>query len=340
MKYIDEYRDPTVVQGLLACIRNRAQNLKEPVTFMEVCGSHTYAIGRFGMRNILPENIRLLSGPGCPVCVTSVHDVDCALFLAGQKNVIFTTFGDMLRVPGTDGNSLEKVRAKGADVRVVSSVMDCLLLAKDNPAKEIIFMGIGFETTSPTIAAMVKTSRQKGIDNFSVFCVHKTIPPAMIALMANPNLKVDGFICPGHVSVIIGADAYSFIPERDRAAVVVGFEPIDILEGIYMLLGQCAAGDKKVEIQYQRVVTRQGNKKALEILYDVFETAQAGWRGLGELPGSGLKFRQPYESFDTTKRLIFLRLNPLKLKAAPAARFFRALRRRMNARYLIRFARR
>lgn len=302
MKYIDEYRDPTVVQGLLVCIRNRAQKLKEPVTFMEVCGSHTYAIGRFGMRNILPENIRLLSGPGCPVCVTSVHDVDVALFLAGQENVIFTTFGDMLKVPGTDGNSLEKIRAKGADVRVVSSVMDCLSLVKDNHAKEIIFMGIGFETTSPTIAAMVKTSRQKGIENFSVFCVHKTIPPAMVALMANPNLKVDGFICPGHVSVIIGADAYSFIPERDRAAVVVGFEPIDILEGIYMLLGQCAANDKKVEIQYQRVVTRQGNKKALEILYDVFETAPAAWRGLGELPGSGLKFRQPYESFDTTKR--------------------------------------
>lgn len=302
MKFIDEYRDPAIVQTLLKRIESTAKKISRTVTIMEICGSHTYAIGRFGIRKLLPENIRLISGPGCPVCVTSARDVDIALYLAGLDNVMFATFGDMLRVPGTGSDSLQKKRAAGADVRVVSSADECITMAQANPQKDIIMMGIGFETTAPTIAAVVASCQKKEIKNFSVFSVHKIVPPAIDALLADPLLKIDGFLCPGHVSIMIGADAYRMIPDAGRAAVITGFEPVDILEGIWMLLEQIENGKMEVAIQYSRGIKPEGNVRAMSLLHSIFETADAGWRGLGVIPQSGLNFRENYLSFDALKR--------------------------------------
>lgn len=302
MKFIDEYRDPAVVKALLKRIEAAAQKTSRIVTIMEICGSHTYAIGRFGIRKLLPDNIRLISGPGCPVCVTSARDVDIALYLSGLNNVIFATFGDMLRVPGTGGESLQKKRAAGADVRVVSSADECIKLAFDNPQKEIIMMGIGFETTAPTIAAVIAACNRKDIKNFSVFSVHKIVPPAIDALLADPLLKIDGFLCPGHVSIMIGAAAYQMIPDAGRAAVITGFEPVDILEGVWMLLQQMGSGKMEVALQYSRGVKPEGNTRAIDLLQSVFKTTDAEWRGLGVIPQSGLILRDEFELFDTLKR--------------------------------------
>jgi len=302
MKFIDEYRDPTVVKALLKRIQFAADKIPRPITLMEICGSHTYAVGRFGIRGLLPENIRLISGPGCPVCVTATRDVDIALHLAGRENVIFATFGDMVKVPGSGGESLQKKRAARADVRVVSSADECIGLAMANPQKEIIMMGVGFETTAPTVAATIASGKKKAIKNFSIFSVHKIVPPAIEALLADPLLNIDGFLCPGHVSTIIGADAYRMIPEAGRAAVITGFEPVDILEGIWMLLKQIEGGCPEVAIQYNRGVRPEGNKRAMNLLYSVFETADAQWRGLGVIPQSGLVLRDDFEDFDALKR--------------------------------------
>jgi hydrogenase expression/formation protein HypD len=238
MRFIDEYRNPDLVRKLLEVLETLAARIKRRVTLMEICGTHTHAIGRFGIRRLLPENIRLISGPGCPVCVTSISDVDRALQLAECPNVVFATFGDMLRVPGTGGRSLQRLRAAGADVRVISSALDGLRLAEENPARQVIFLGIGFETTAPTVASTLRNARHKNLKNFSVFSVHKTVPPAISALLSDPQLNIDGFLCPGHVSVITGIDAYRIIPEAGRAAVITGFEPVDIIEGIHMILRQ------------------------------------------------------------------------------------------------------
>lgn len=304
MKYIDEYRDPSLAKGLLAIIKKRAAAIGRSVTLMEICGSHTHAIGRFGVKKLLPANLRLVSGPGCPVCVTSIRDVDKALYLADIPNVVFATFGDMMRVPGTGGATLQKAKARGADIRVISSPSDLISIAEKANGKQIIMMGIGFETTAPTIASVVETARRKGIGNFSVFSVHKIVPPAIRALIADPMLAIDGFICPGHVSTIIGTDAYRLIPEAGRAAVITGFEPVDILEGILMLLGQILTGEMQVAIQYSRGMRPEGNLKAREMLDKVFTTGHAEWRGLGEIPGSGLVFRKQYENFDALKKFV------------------------------------
>ncbi len=301
MKYIDEYRDPELARKLLSGIKIKASQLGRPVAIMEVCGSHTQAIGRYGIRGMLPENIRLISGPGCPVCVTSVADVNTALWLAAQPGILLATFGDMMRVPGTDGRSLQQLRAEGADIRVVASAADCLGIALENPQLEIIFMGIGFETTSPTIAATVLAAQRQSIRNFTVFSVHKVIPPAIEALLADPALSIDGFLCPGHVSVIIGADAYRCIPAAGRAAVITGFEPVDVLEGIHLLLNQLLTEKKEVVIQYGRGVKAEGNLKAMAVLTTIFEPADAQWRGLGIIPGSGLVFREAYAAFDALR---------------------------------------
>ncbi len=302
MKYINEYRDPVLARGLIDKIAKLSEKIEKPVTVMEVCGSHTYAIGRFGIRDMLPKKINLISGPGCPVCVTSIRDVDIALHLAEQKNCIFATFGDMLRVPGSHGNSLQKARAQGADIRVVSSAADCIPLAKAHKDREIIFMGIGFETTSPTIASTILACHQKEVSNFSVFSVHKIVPPALKALIDDPALNIDGFMCPGHVSTITGTDAYSIITQADRAAVITGFEPVDILEGILMILSQIVKEKYTIDIQYSRGVSQGGNPRAREIMMSVFQHSDSYWRGLGTIPGSGLVIRAPYESFDSLKK--------------------------------------
>ncbi len=302
MKFIDEYRDPAMARGLIAAIRKVAGRIDHPVTLMEICGSHTHAIGRFGIRKVLPESIRLISGPGCPVCVTSAKDVDTALYLAGREDVIFATFGDMLRVPGAGGESLQKKRAAGADIRIISSALECGAIAKGAPGKEVILMGIGFETTAPTIAAALETFRLKGIGNISLFSTHKTVPPALRALIADPQLQIDGFLCPGHVSSMTGSEAYRMIPEAGKAAVITGFEPVDILQGILMILQQIESGQMDVAIQYTRGVKPRGNRRAMEMLDRVFYAVDAEWRGIGVIPGSGLALRDDYSQFDVFNR--------------------------------------
>jgi hydrogenase expression/formation protein HypD len=302
MKFIDEYRDPEIAKKLVDAVRSRSDRLGRPVTIMEVCGSHTYAIGHHGIRGLLPEGIRLVSGPGCPVCVTSVHDIDVALYIAGLRDVVFVTFGDMLRVPGTGFKSLQKIRAAGADVRIVASASESVNIARENPDRQVVFMGIGFETTTPTIASMLRTCKAKGVGNVSVFCVHKIIPPAVRALLDDPGLAIDAFLCPGHVSTILGTQAYEEIVNRGCAAVITGFEPVDILEGVYMILGQIVDKNYSVEIQYKRGVSPQGNAKARALMDEVFTPVDADWRGLGIIPGSGLTFRDEYSEFDARAR--------------------------------------
>jgi hydrogenase expression/formation protein HypD len=302
MRFIDEYRDPKIARGLVSAIKRRSEKLKSDITIMEVCGTHTHSINRFGIKDLLPENVRLVSGPGCPVCVTSTEDIDRALFLAGEKGVIFTTFGDMMRVPGTGGASLETIRSDGADIAVVSSPLGAVALAEEKEKSEVVLLGIGFETTSPTVAAAVISAKKRGVENFSVFSVHKVIPPAIEMLLSDPKIDVDGFLCPGHVSIILGAAAYSVIPEKGRAAVITGFEPLDILEGILMTINQIVEGRFGVEIQYSRAVKEGGNPSARAVMEKVFDRADATWRGLGEIPGSGLVFNDEFRSFDTLAR--------------------------------------
>ena len=302
MKYIDEYRSPDLVRGLLDAVAILAAGIGRDVSLMEICGTHTHAIGRHGFRRLLPKSLRLISGPGCPVCVTSVGDVDRALHLAGLPDVIFATFGDMLRVPGTGGESLTRLRASGADIRVISSAADAVRFAVENPARQVVLMGIGFETTAPTVAAAVLSASRRGVGNVSVFSVHKTVPQVIRALIGDRSLNIDGFICPGHVSVITGVEAYEMIPQAGRAAVITGFEPADIAEGILMLLRQIMEGRFEVAIQYARGVKEQGNARAREVMAEVFEPSDADWRGLGVIPGSGLRIRREFESFDALRR--------------------------------------
>jgi hydrogenase expression/formation protein HypD len=302
MRFIDEYRNPELVRKLLGAVASLAARIGRPITLMEICGTHTQAIGRFGIRRLLPDSIRLISGPGCPVCVTSISDVDRILYLAERPDVIFTTFGDMLRVPGTGGRSLQQIRAAGADVRVISSPLDGLSLAEENPTREVILLGIGFETTAPTVASTLRSAWRKGLANFSVFSVHKTVPPALQALLDDPELNIDGFLCPGHVSVITGTEAYRMIPEAGRAAVITGFEPVDIIDGILMSLQQILEGRYEVAIQYARGVRQDGNLRAREMMAEVFEPDDADWRGLGIIPGSGLSIRKEYGSQNALNR--------------------------------------
>lgn len=326
MKYIDEYRDPALVQGLLAKIKKTAERIYRPVTIMEICGSHTYAIGRFGIRKMLPDSINLVSGPGCPVCVTSTRDVDIALYLACQENVIFATFGDMLRVPGSNGNSLQKQRAEGADVRVVSSADECIKLAQNHPQREVIMMGIGFETTTPTVAVTIERIRKAGIKNFSVFSVHKIVPPAIRALIADPGLKIDGFLCPGHVSTMIGSNAYNMIPEAGCAAVITGFEPVDILEGIWMLLAQIADKRFEVAIQYSRGVKPEGNVRAMHLIESIFKAETVEWRGIGPIPGSGLVFREDYATCDVHAKFTIPDIESKEIKGCGCGDILRGIK--------------
>jgi hydrogenase expression/formation protein HypD len=303
MKFIDEYRDPSLIRGLLARIGETAGLLADrTITLMEICGTHTQAIARHGLKALLPRNLRLVSGPGCPVCVTSAGDVDAALYLADLKDVTFATFGDMLRVPGSRGRSLQALRAAGADVRVVSSAADSLALADGEPSREVLFMGIGFETTAPTVASTVLAARKRKIPNWSVFSVHKVVPPVLQALLADPELRIDGFLCPGHVSTITGTAAYGRIPESGRGAVITGFEPADILEGIWMLLRQLAEERFAVEIQYARGAKPEGNARAREVMARVFGPSDAEWRGLGTIPTSGLGLREEFGKWDARSR--------------------------------------
>lgn len=325
MKYIDEYRSPDLVRGLLDAVAVLAAGIGRDVSLMEICGTHTHAIGRYGFRRLLPATLRLVSGPGCPVCVTSIGDVDRALHLAGLPDVIFATFGDMLRVPGTGGESLTRLRASGADIRVISSAADAVRFAVENPARQVVLMGIGFETTAPTVAAAILGARRKGVRNFSVFSVHKTVPQVIRALIADRSLNIDGFICPGHVSIVTGVEAYEMIPQAGRAAVITGFEPADIAEGILMVLRQIADRQFEVAIQYARGVKEQGNARAREVMAEVFEPGDADWRGLGVIPGSGLGIRREFEGFDALRRFTLPEIRSVEFKGCRCGEVLRGV---------------
>ncbi|UCG82830.1 MAG: hydrogenase formation protein HypD, partial [Dehalococcoidia bacterium] len=295
MKYIDEYRDAELGRQLIARIEQRSSKL---ACIMEFCGGHTVSIARYGIRQLLPPTIEMLSGPGCPVCVTANTDLDKAVAMASLPDVIITTFGDMIKVPASR-SSLQHVKAEGGDVRIVYSTQDALEIAKENPSKSVIFIGIGFETTAPTVAASILQAEQQGINNYYVLSQHKLCPPVMKALLDFGDVKLNGIICPGHVSAIIGSRPYEFIP-RDYgiACVVSGFEPLDILLCVDMLIGQIENGEPAAEIAYRRGVRPEGNKVALELLYKVFDICDANWRGIGTVSGSGLKIRKEYQRYD------------------------------------------
>ena len=290
------------MKQMLDELKTLAAGIGRPLKLMEVCGTHTVEIFRHGIRGVLPADITLLSGPGCPVCVTSIHDVDAAIWIAKQPGTVLVTFGDMMRVPGGE-QSLMEARSEGADVRVLYSPMDALKLAKQEPQKQVVFFATGFETTSPLIAGTVFAARQEGVKNFSIFSSHKTVPLAVRALLDSPDVQVDGFIMPGHVSTMIGLAPYGFLASRYRVpCVVTGFEAEEIVLGIVMLVRQIAKGEAQVENAYPSVVRPEGNPKALSILNDVFEPADAYWRGIGMLPGTGLKLRAQYHEFDADAR--------------------------------------
>lgn len=272
--------------------------IDRPLKLMEVCGTHTVEIFRHGIRDVIPKGIALLSGPGCPVCVTSVQDVDAAISIAGNPGVIMATFGDMMRVPGGTQSLLE-ARSEGADVRVLYSPIDALTLAQKEPNREVVFFATGFETTSPLIAGTIAHAELAGTKNFTIFTAHKLVPPALKALLDSPDVQVDGFILPGHVSTIIGTLPYGFVAEQyAKPAVVTGFAAGEIIEGILMIVRQIAEKRAAVEIQYTSVVRPEGNPRAVALLENYFEPADAYWRGIGNIPGSGLKLRERYVAFD------------------------------------------
>lgn len=279
-----------------------AKGICRPLNLMEVCGTHTVEIFRHGIRDVVPKSISLLSGPGCPVCVTSLQDIDAAIAIARMPGVILATFGDMMRVPGGKESLLE-ARSEGADVRVLYSPLDALTLAQKEPKREIVFFGTGFETTSPLIAASIASAEQSGIRNISIYTAFKLVPPALTALLDSPDLNVDGFILPGHVSTIIGRKPYDFVASKYKIpAVITGFEAKEIIEGILMIVRQIAQRKATVEIEYRTVVRDEGNPKAMAMLDKYFEPADAYWRGIGVIPASGLKLRDQNAKFDARKK--------------------------------------
>jgi len=272
------------------------------VVLMEVCGTHTATIARSGIRQMLPKNVRLISGPGCPVCVTSAADIDLAIEFSKLPGAILTSFGDMIRVPGASA-SLSQARARGSDVRVVYSVYDALSIAEANPQKQVVFESVGFETTAPSVADAIMEAKARRLDNFSVLCMNKTVPEALRALLDMGEVKIDGFILPGHVSAIIGMKPYEFLPaEYGIGGVISGFEAEDVLLSVAALLKQVSGGVKKIENQYSRVVKYEGNKAAVAAMYEVFEPCDAFWRGIGLIPGSGLRIKYAYCEYDAQKR--------------------------------------
>jgi hydrogenase expression/formation protein HypD len=293
------FDDPKLAQGLIDAIAKWAP---ARATLMEVCGTHTASIGRAGIRNVMPEGVRLASGPGCPVCVTSNHDIDTVIALSRVPEIIITTFGDMTRVPGST-SSLIAEQAKGADVRICYSPLDALRIARENPDRQVVFVGVGFETTTPAIAASVQRAKRDGLNNFTVFVAHKNMPGALEAIISDPQLKVDALILPGHVSTIIGMEPYRFLSEKYHIpGVITGFRALDILEGIAMIMRQLHEGRAEIENAYKRSVMEDGNPAARAVIEEVFDTCTATWRGLGDIPGSGYCLRPEYSAFDAVKR--------------------------------------
>jgi hydrogenase expression/formation protein HypD len=299
MKYLDEYRNPAGAQKLAAEI---SRTVTRPWILMEVCGGQTHAIVKFGIDELLPKKITLVHGPGCPVCVTPLELIDKAIAIAGRPGVIFCSFGDMLRVPGSQSD-LFAVKACGGDVRIVYSPMDALELARKNPGKQVVFFAVGFETTAPANAMAVYQAAQEGVKNFSILVSHVTVPPAIEAIMSAPGNRVQGFLAAGHVCAIMGTREYEPLAKKYKVPIVVtGFEPLDILQGILMCVRQLEEGRAEVENQYTRAVKPQGNEEAQKIMRDVFEVVDRSGRGVGAIPRSGLGLRPAYSAFDAEKR--------------------------------------
>lgn len=300
MKYVKEFRNSGLVKDML----NRITSITDKeVKIMEVCGTHTMSIFRSGIRKLLPSNIKLISGPGCPVCVTSQSYIDTVIELSKREDIIITTFGDMLKVPGNK-SSLQKEKALGRDIRMVYSPLDALKIARENPDREVVFLGIGFETTAPTIALSVKIAHKENVKNYSVLQSIKTMPITMRQLVLDDEIKIDGFICPGHVSTIIGAEPYEFLAKEFKIpAVIAGFESGDIVLGLYTLLEMIENNIYEVKNVYERLVRYVGNTKALSSMDEIFETCDSVWRGLGKIDGTGLRLKEKFISFDAEKKL-------------------------------------
>jgi hydrogenase expression/formation protein HypD len=298
LKYVNEYRDPALGKRLLERIRRES---RKPVKLMEFCGGHTVAIFKHGLRQLLPDNIEMLSGPGCPVCVTAAADLDKAIAMGRLPGVIITSFGDMVRVPGSH-SSLQQAKAEGADVRIVYSAQDALAIARENAGKAVVFIGIGFETTAPTIAASILQAEREKINNYYVLSFHKVCPPIMKAILDLGEVRLDGIICPGHVSSVIGSRPYRFLAaDYSIACAVSGFEPVDILLAVNSLVEQIENDRPKVDIAYRRGVRPEGNPAALDLMKIVFKIGEADWRGIGVVPESGLVLRQEFEKYDADK---------------------------------------
>lgn len=307
MKFVDEFRDPERARVLISDIHRLLplvpRHANRPLQLMEFCGGHTHTIFRYGIEQLLPPEIELVHGPGCPVCVLPMGRVDNCISLAQNKNVIFTTFGDAMRVPGS-GKSLLQAKAEGADVRMVYSPLDALQLAVANPDKEVVFFALGFETTMPSTALTVLQAKRDGIANFSLFCNHITTVPTIKAILDSPDMHIDGFIAPGHVSMVVGERPFQFVADVYKKPIIIsGFEPLDILQSIWMLLKQLAEQRCKLENQYSRVVLRDGNRKGLEAVAQVFELREFfEWRGLGSIDHSGVRMRKDYAHFDAERK--------------------------------------
>ncbi|WP_022948160.1 hydrogenase formation protein HypD [Methylohalobius crimeensis] len=305
MQLVDEFRDPAKGRALVEAIRSRLEAIApaRPLQIMEFCGGHTHAIFRYGLNQMLPEAVEWVHGPGCPVCVLPRERVDAAVEMARRPEVIFTSFGDALRVPGSAG-SLREAGAEGADVRVVYSPLDALEIARRHPDREVVFFAIGFETTMPATALTVLRAEAEEIPNFSLLCHHITTPAAVRAILDDPDLSLDGIVAPGHVASVVGADTFRFIPTEYRVPTVVsGFEPLDILQSLWMVLGQLEAGKCRLENQYRRVVNEQGSRAGRAAIERVYELAEhSRWRGLGEIDRSGVRLRPNYARFDAERR--------------------------------------
>ena len=299
MSLSNEFRDPDLCRNLLEQIQHLADT---PFRFMEVCGTHTVSIFQNGIKSLLPENISHLSGPGCPVCVT--HDSEVNTFLAlAKEDVLLATFGDLMRVPGSRGKTLKAAQADGARVNVVYSAFDALQLALANPSQNVVFLAVGFETTAPTVAATLKVAAQQQVDNFFVLPMHKLVPPALQALASDPEIRVDGLLLPGHVSTIIGLEPYMFLAgDYNIPAVISGFEPLDILQSILILLRMHKEKSSAVINNYKRAVADQGNPRAMEMMQEVFKPVNTAWRGLGNISASGLSLREKYQNFDAREK--------------------------------------
>jgi hydrogenase expression/formation protein HypD len=319
---LSAFRDPVIAKGLIEAINATDTG---PVKIMEVCGTHTVSIAKNGLRAVMPERVTLLSGPGCPVCVTANPDIDGAIELAKQPDVVVTTFGDMMKVPGSY-SSLAKEKAEGRDVRIVYSPLDAIAMAKNEPDKQVVFVAVGFETTAPLIAAAILRAQASGLENFSVFSAHKTVPAALGALINDPEVEIDAFILPGHVSTIIGSEPYEFLAKEHHVpGVITGFEPVDVLQGVYMILKQLEEGRAEIEIAYHRGVMPEGNPHARKMVEQVFEPEDADWRGIGVIPGTGLAIRKEFEHYDAAKRIPVTPPEPKDIKGCQCGEVLRGI---------------